>query len=449
MPATKLTSRFCESVAPNAGRQVAYPDTLARGLELRVSGDGRKVWSLRYRTAVGRQARMTLGTFPSIDLAEARRLTAEHGGKIAGGADPAAAKRQTKHLARTKPIKTFDDLADAYLAACAAGVWRPKGKHQRERTQNDNRDVMKRHVRPVIGSMRLEEIGRPVVKSLLRDMLALGIKRQTNQVQAVIRQVYAFGIAEEVVALNPATGFTPMAATVQRTRVLTDGELKLLWGALQAPGAFKAKTKAGKLKALGVGRPVAIAMQVLALTLQRKSEVAGMRLTELDLGNRIWVIPPERMKGGRAHVVPLAPEAVKLIREAIALRPSPKNNEEQLFDFVFPSTRDTARPLRGDSVSKAMARLLAVVEIEGATVHDLRRTGATMLTSERAGVRRFIVSKVLGHAAVEGSAVTEIYDRNEYLPDKRRALTAWEGLLLEIVGERPQRSKVIQITASA
>ena len=302
-------------------------------------------------------------------------------------------------------------------------------------------------MRPTLGGLRLEEIGRPAVKALLRDMLGRGIKQQTNKTQAVIRQVYAFGIAEERVVLNPATGFTPLAEVAQRTRVLSDEELKALWAGLADPGSLRITTANGKAKSVDVSRPAAIAIQLAALTLQRKSEVAGMRLDELALGEGVWIIPPERMKSGRTHVVPLTPKAVELVRAAVALRPEPQGGESS--PFVFPRSREPNQPLRGDSVSKAMARITTVLEIKGATVHDLRRTGATMLTSERAGVRRFVVSKVLGHSAVEGSAVTEVYDRNEYLPDKRRALEAWEGLLLEVVGERSAASNVVRIAGAA
>ena len=132
MPAVKLTTRFCESVKPTKDRQVAYPDAQVKGLEFRVSGEGRKTWSFRYRTSDGRQSRLTLGVFSkAYDLERARR----EGGKVRvmvdDGKDPAEVLRATKDAARTEPIRTFDDLAEAYFKACDRGEWAPKGRKKR------------------------------------------------------------------------------------------------------------------------------------------------------------------------------------------------------------------------------------------------------------------------------------------------------------------------------
>ncbi len=92
-----------------------------------------------------------------------------------------------------------------------------------------------------------------------------------------------------------------------------------------------------------------------------------------------------------------------------------------------------------------------VLRIPDATPHDFRRTGATNITSERIGIPRFIVSRVLNQISDTGgaAAVTGVYDRNEYLPEKRRALTAWSGLLQEIISEsKPQRAPCTISSAS-
>jgi len=90
MAARQLTDRFCESVKPIEGRQVAYPDTKSRGLELRVSGDGKKAWYFLYRTRDGAQRRLKVGDFPTLDLKRARDLTDVRRGEVAAGADPAS-----------------------------------------------------------------------------------------------------------------------------------------------------------------------------------------------------------------------------------------------------------------------------------------------------------------------------------------------------------------------
>jgi integrase len=147
------------------------------------------------------------------------------------------------------------------------------------------------------------------------------------------------------------------------------------------------------------------------------------------------------MKGHRPHMVPLPPRAVELVREALKLRADPKG------PCVFPGMRGAAKPLRGDSVTHTFGNVATAIGLEGVRLHDLRRTGSTAMTSERLGISPFIRSLVLAHADTGGGAAVSsaVYDWNTYLPEKRRALTAWEGLLLEIVGEREPDEKVHQL----
>jgi integrase len=106
---------------------------------------------------------------------------------------------------------------------------------------------------------------------------------------------------------------------------------------------------------------------------------------------------------------------------------------------IFPSTRDVSKPITPGAVTHAMRPVILALGIPNAGPHDLRRTGSTALTSERLGISQFIRSRVLSHTtdAGGGAAVsTKHYDVNSYASEKRRALETWEGLLLEIVGER-------------
>jgi integrase len=273
------------------------------------------------------------------------------------------------------------------------------------------------------------------VKTLLRDLMDTGIKAQTIQVQAVIRQTFAFGIAEydDLIPINPATGFGVIGTTKARTRTLTDIELKEFWGAVLNPPEFLAPNKKGKVLPLYLSRSMGIALQLCTLLLVRENEVAGMRLDELNFDTKTWLISGDRMKAGLPHLVPLTDEASELIEEAIALRPSPK------LEFVFPSPRWHAenKSILPNSIYHAMVDIIGATKMKHATPHDLRRTGSTALTSERIGVLPFIRSKVLGHTTDTGggSAVSmKHYDANEYIADKRIALTKWQALLFRIVG---------------
>jgi integrase len=251
---------------------------------------------------------------------------------------------------------------------------------------------------------------------------------------------------------NPALGFPPPADQKPRARVLSDAELECWWSVLQCfPNQLRLPAKEGEEQGalVTVGRPMRIALQLATLLLQRRGEIAGMAVSEVNLEEAVWLIPGERAKNGKPHLVPLPPRAVELIREALTLA---KAGKAEAPAYVFPSRHKPNRPFRPDSLSHAMAELTAAIGIENASPHDLRRTGSSALTSERIGVSPFIRSKVLGHTsdAGGGSAVSAAhYDANTYAGAKRRALTSWEDLLLSVVGERPAETKIAKLRAHA
>ena len=466
MATTHLTARGCAAARPRIGAdgkavQTAFPDDDPTGLELRVSAQGRKVWCFRYRTLDGKQKRLTLGVFaPEEDEAfaaeadgEARPLTLKAARRkarqaravVEAGGDPASDKRRAKEAAKTATLRTFGELADAYLLACESGEWRPKGRRKRARTLSDETNILRRHARPALGSLAVADVSRADVKKLLRAMLAKGIGAQTNRTHAVIRQVFAWAIAEERIEANPATGFAPMAVEKPRARVITDAEMKKVWGVICKPAGVMVPVEGDKPRPLYLSRSVAIILQLTALLLQRRGEVAGMRVSEVNTAEGVWIIPEDRTKNGRPLMVPLPPEAVALIAEAVALS---KVGREKPPACVFPGRRDGGKPIRADSVTHALADVAKACGIEGITVHDMRRTGASAMASERLGITPFIVSRVLGHSGDTGGAAAVTlthYAVYDYAPEKRRALEAWSALLLEIVGEQQRPAKLLAI----
>jgi integrase len=439
MPTLKLTDKAVSGAKAGKGQRLELWDEQTPGLCLRVSDTGKRVWIWRYRTLDGRQPRLSLGDYSDrFGLKWARGEVEELRVRVRKGEDPAGDRRQARAAAKAEPLRTFNELADAYLTACEKGHWKPRRKQKRARTLADERGVLRRNVRPVLGERRLESIDKRAIKALLTAMMDRGIGAQTNRTHAIIRQVFAYAVAEERLGLNPAAGIDKPATERPRDRVLSDDELSLFWGTLQRwPNDLRLPSAEGEEQGrrVYVGRPLRIALQLAALLLVRRNEVAGMAVAELNLEQRVWIIPGERMKGGQPHLVPLPPRAVQLIREAMVLA---KRKEQPA--HVFPSPHDVEKPIRPDSVTHAMVGICAALGVKNAAPHDLRRTGSTAMTSERLGIAPFIRSKVLSHQGDTGggAAVSMVhYDVNTYAAEKRRALEAWEGLLLRIVGERP------------
>jgi integrase len=138
-------------------------------------------------------------------------------------------------------------------------------------------------------------------------------------------------------------------------------------------------------------------------------------------------------------------DAVALIEEAKSLRVF--DRDKAVGDPLFPKIQGVITAINAPNLTRAFVAMAKEAKLSNARLHDLRRTGATALTSERLGFPRFIVSRVLNHASDRGdaAAVTAVYDRNEYLPETRKALDAWAALLREIVSDEPRASNVVAI----
>jgi integrase len=431
MGSRKLTAAFCDAVQPVEGRQVAYPDEDVRGLELRVSGDGRKAWSYRYRTRFGRQGRVTLGLHSDqFGLRDARVAARRLQQQVIEGADPAMEARAAKITVTQEPLSSLADLAEAYFRATERGRYRPK----RASSLSLERQVYRVHIERRLGRLPLELVTRRTVKGALEQMVDQGAPAQAVRVQAILRQMLSYAVAEERLPFNPIRDLPPVAASRARARTYSDEELRSIWTGVLEPEALSIPEHIANRRRdadrVRISRPMRIAIQLVFLLLQRRCEVLGMRRSELDLKHGVWTIPAERMKSKRRHAVPLSPWAVGLIEEALRLA------AERHSPFVFPGLRDAGKPMNGPSMNWAFNAVLWARGIEDGTIHDLRRTGSTLMTSERIGVSPFIRSQILGHNDSGGGARISAthYDANSYIKEKRRALERWQILLRAIVG---------------
>ncbi|MGV9010591.1 tyrosine-type recombinase/integrase [Brevundimonas sp.] len=409
----------------------------AAGLILRVSATGRKSWLVRYRTDDGTQRRYQLGYYPEVGLASARQRAAAARSKAFDGGDPSGQRRIEKATAAALPLKTFDDLTEAYFAACASGEWRPRSKTKKPDTLKRERWLLDRYVTPKIGPLRLEEIRKPQIKALIRAPMEKGLHTTSNHVRAQLRQMFNFAISEDRLEFNPVTGVKAMGEQKPRERVLKDSEILAIWRGIDRPETLRKPDTAYRDGRVYVTPRVAIAIKLLMVTAQRRSEVTGMALSELDFEQRIWTIPGERTKNGRTHKVPLTDLAIRLIRQALALQaseglaPSP---------FVFPSQWDVDEPLGANAVSHDLRNIRIALGLERLTPHDLRRTVATNMASERLRVQPFIIGRVLNHTTETGGAAMitlSTYALYDYMTEKRDALTRWSTLLASIVAVQP------------
>jgi integrase len=379
-----LTARNVDTIKPTT-KLVALRDSVEKGLELRIrpaDKSGAKSWSVRYRIH-GRQRRWKLGDYPKLSLADARDQARAKLRGVALGVDPHA---QREAEARQREIDarrvTFGTLAQTYIET-----------HARIRKRSWKVDRRYLEIECAEWKARLAaEITRRDVRQLIAAIKDRGAPIVANRVLEVVRSTFNFAIAQEIVDVNPAARCEKPGVERSRNRVLSDGEIRKFWTALDSQPAA-----------------MAAGFRLRLLTAQRGGEVFDMRWQDVDLESGWWTIPADRAKNGLAHRVPLSAPAVEIIKALCAEKGQTLDSE-----YVLAGAR--GRRQRGTA-----SRANGIPDFVG---HDLRRTAATRMGS--LGVARFVIARILNH--VDGG-VTAVYDRATYDAEKRAALDVWATAL--------------------
>lgn len=274
---------------------------------------------------------------------------------------------------------------------------------------------MRRDVLPAMGERRADDITRAQIANLL-DKVADRAPVASNRLHTVLSSVFSWGVSEGLVERNPVLGLRKRAAEVAKDRVFSDHEIKQMWTASD-----------------GLGPAYRDIMRLILLTGQRPGEVAGLVHSELDLDAARWVLPAERVKNKRQHLVPLVGEAAVIVsRLAASTTKGPLLITRR---GVVPSSND---------VAKAAQRLRSEGFALPFTAHDLRQTAATLMG--RLEIDQMTIARILNHARTTKSTVTgNVYDRHTYEPQMRRALEALDAEIRRIVSGQPISTNVLPL----
>ena len=298
-----LTDRTIRSLKPRATGQYERYDDVVPGLGLRVNRDS-KSWVLFYRdripdgsggfTSGKRRRRWTLGTYPALSLAEARKKAQRALADLTTkGVDPAVGKREARNA------ESFGELAADYMERHA----KPKKKSWKEDQRKLRADVL-----PYWRSRPVKAITRKDVHALLDRTTDRGTPVTYNRVKALVSRIFKHGIDREWLDHNPAAGISKQPET-SRERVLTNEELTGLWRALDA-------IRTGTHPTPLISPMLARGLQTMLRTGQRGGEVLTMRWEDVDEASGWWTIPAEQAKNGKAQRVPLTAAARLLVVEA-------------------------------------------------------------------------------------------------------------------------------------
>lgn len=385
-----------------------HPDGTVRGLYCVVQPSGAISWAVRYRHN-GTPRKLTLEG-GNLSLKAARKEAKKALGRIADGEDPAGAK-----IAQRQAQQEHAD-PDSVASVVTLFLRRHVAERQNARSAVETEALLRRFVLPAWSDKKLAQIRRRDVHDLLDSIVDGGAPVSANRVLSILKVLWGFALDREIVDSSPVAGFRKKHAELARERTLTDSELI---ATLRAAGQMN--------------WPSSGVVKLLIATGCRRSEVAGMRWSEVDLANRLWSIPSSRRKGAIPHVVALNDLAMEVLGSL------PRFTS----DWVFPARvrADSRSSGHFRAYSKLKARLDALSGIEGATLHDIRRTVATKLQS--LGIKSEVIEAVLGH---KRQGIQKVYQRHDYLPEKKAALDLWARHLQHLLDPTAEEGKVVALS---
>jgi integrase len=380
-----LTEIECRTAKP---KTKPYKLTDANGLQLWVHTSGSRTWRLAYRFA-GKQRSITFGQYPTITLGEARRKRDDVRRLLWEGRDPeAVVTTTTASVDRTfKAVATtwFELRKDGWVEDHAKRVW--------SRLVND--------VFPEIGTMEVQDIKVRHILTVIRKVEDRGALDVSRRIRQTIGKIFQFAIVEELCEVNPATEDLNVALKpkpkVKHFASLKEAEL---------PEFFE------RFATYNGDAITRYALQFTIQTLVRTSETrfaAWCEFEDLDGGAPLWRIPPERMKMGREHLVPLSRQTVALLRDLRSITGK--------YDLLFPASTKKG-VISQNTMIFAMYRM---GYHSRATVHGFRGTASTILNEN--GFNEDWIERQLAHD--EDDEIRAAYNSAEYLPGRRQMVQWW------------------------
>ena len=401
-----LSDRLLKTLKPDK-KPYEEMDNQVRGFGIRVMPSGVKTFILFRRFPGSRNpVRRALGAYPDTSLAEAREKAREWNAWVKKGIDPSIEEGRQRQAAieaeKQRQAFTFKNAFEEYLRRKVSKL--KSGRVIEREMRREFKDWMNRP---------LADITQSVVKDAMQKIIERGAPTQAHAVFAMLRGFFNWCVdsGDFNLEVSPCAKLKPAIMIGPRNigqRVLKDYEIGAYWRAADA-----------------MGYPFGKFYQLLLLTALRRDEAANARWGEIDNAAKLWVVPPERMKGGSAHAVPLTPEISALLESVPRFAGG---------DYLF-STTGGKKPVSG--FSKAKARLDGLMRekldslgmpFENFVIHDIRRTCRTRFSA--LPVEGVVRELLLAHAR---PGLHKIYDLHAYESEKADALKLWHEKLKDIV----------------
>lgn len=396
-----LTDIACKSAVCLPGKARARL-TDSGGFYLETSPSGYKRWFWKYYFS-GKEKRLALGAYPTVPLKQARSDRDLAKRTLQSGSDPSKRRQIERLEAQQREANTFEEVARELHVAKTSGWSKQYADRGLERMEKD--------LFPWIGPVPLPEITAPMLLNTLRRIENRGAKETAHTLRQTAGQVFRYGIVTGRCERNPAPDLQGALQTLN----------------VKHMAAILEPAQAGALMR-GVheypGQPVTRAALILsALLFQRPGNMRAMQWNEVDLDGCVWTIPAVKMKrtvygklNGRPHQVPLAPQAVAVLRE---LHPLTGHSP-----YVFPSLVSARRSMSENTLRVALRRM--GYGNDDMTPHGFRAMARTMIV-EKLNMNPDVIEAQLAH--VKSGPLGAAYDRAEFMEQRRKMMVEWANYL--------------------
>ena len=388
MPQVKLTKSAIDAL-PIPIKDSVYWDVGCPGFGVKVTPTGRKVFVVLYRTAGAgsRLRKYTIGPYGRVTLNQARVTAQKVFAARLDGRDLAAEKKDSR---RRMVADRVDDLLEAFIAQHIS----------QNRSAPEISRMLRREIGSAWGSRSIHEISKRDVIGVVSAIEQRGAPVAANKALKSIKTFLRWCVGRAVLDRSPADGVPLPAKQVARDRVLNDGELAQVL-----------------LAARQIGGPYGSIVEVLALTGQRREEVARCAWEEIDLKTRTWKLSSDRTKNAKSHEVHLSDPVMTVL-----------NRADKQGKFVFSRSEDSSF----QDFSSAKRKIDQFSGVRGWRLHDLRRTCVSGMA--RLGIAPHVADKILNHQAGTISGVAAVYQRHNFLAERREALEKWGAHVSQIIG---------------
>jgi integrase len=368
------------------------------GMYVHVTTKGGLSFRMDYRLN-GRRETIYLGKYgpDGLSLARAREKCIDARRAVAEGRSPAIEKQREKR--RIKEAKSFGEFGEKWLTAAPMA----------DSTRAMRRSIFERELLPAWRGRLLTEITPDDLRAHCAAIVDRGAPATAIHVRDILKQIYGFAILHGEKVANPANEVGPasIATFVPKDRSLSPTEIRVMLKQLEHVATLPT---------------IRLGLRLYLLTMVRKSELQDAVWDEVDFDNAVWTIPKERMKRSKAHNVYMSRQVLDIM---IALKTCAGNSR-----YLLPSRYDADAPMSRATFNRVTYSVVERAKQEGLplepfTVHDLRRTGSTLLNE--LGFNSDWIEKCLAHE--DGRSSRGVYNKAEYEMQRRHMMQEWSDII--------------------